>query len=100
MVLITGEIHRSTDFEQGFPIHYAQIDGTWQLDPLIHDDQALVVHVRDKGLVVITMCGHRGVVNTVRRAKAIAGTDKVHAVMGGFHLYRHNPDGACCSAAP
>ena len=47
MVLITGEIHCSTDFEQGFPIHYAEIDGTWQSDPLIHDNQALVVHVRE-----------------------------------------------------
>ena len=32
----------------------------WQHDPLILDDQALVVHVRDRGLVVLTGCGHAG----------------------------------------
>lgn len=42
--------------------------------------------VRDRGLVVLTSCGHRGVVNSVRSAMAAAGTDRLHAVMGGFHL--------------
>lgn len=43
MVLVTGQIHRTTEFEKGFPIHYSEINGAWQSDPLIHDDQALVV---------------------------------------------------------
>jgi len=42
--------------------------------------------VRDKGLVVLTSCSHRGVINTVRQAMRAAGTDKVHAVIGGFHV--------------
>jgi 7,8-dihydropterin-6-yl-methyl-4-(beta-D-ribofuranosyl)aminobenzene 5'-phosphate synthase len=42
--------------------------------------------VKDKGLVVLTSCSHRGVINTVRQAMAAAGTDKVHAVIGGFHV--------------
>ncbi|MFQ3622407.1 MAG: MBL fold metallo-hydrolase [Acetobacteraceae bacterium] len=45
--------------------------------------------VRDRGLVVLTSCGHRGVVNSVRSAMAAAGTDRLHAVMGGFHLAPH-----------
>lgn len=49
----------------------------------------LVWRVRDRGLVVVTMCGHRGVINTIRRAKAVTGEDRVHAVMGGFHLLPH-----------
>jgi 7,8-dihydropterin-6-yl-methyl-4-(beta-D-ribofuranosyl)aminobenzene 5'-phosphate synthase len=49
MVLVTGQIHRTSEFEKGFPIHYSEINGAWQSDPLIHDDQALVVNVRDKG---------------------------------------------------
>jgi 7,8-dihydropterin-6-yl-methyl-4-(beta-D-ribofuranosyl)aminobenzene 5'-phosphate synthase len=48
--------------------------------------------VRDRGLVVLTSCGHRGVVNSVRSAMAAAGTDRLHAVMGGFHLAPHQPD--------
>ncbi len=42
--------------------------------------------VKDKGLVVLTSCSHRGVINTVRQAMAASGIDKVHAVLGGFHI--------------
>ncbi|WP_253189267.1 MBL fold metallo-hydrolase [Brevundimonas sp. LM2] len=44
--------------------------------------------VRDLGLVVIASCSHRGVLNSVLRARAVSGIDKVHAVVGGFHLVR------------
>ena len=40
------------------------------------------------GLVVIASCSHRGVLNSVRQAQAISGIDRVHAVIGGFHLVR------------
>ena len=48
--------------------------------------QAAVLHVRDKGLVVLTGCGHSGIVNIVRHAKALTGIDQVYAVLGGFHF--------------
>ena len=85
-LLVTGEVDRTTTFEQGFPIHQAYRDGGWQPDPLILDDQAVVLHVRDKGLVVMTGCGHAGIVNIVRYAKKLTGVDEVYAVIGGFHL--------------
>lgn len=44
--------------------------------------------VKDLGLVVIASCSHRGILNSVRRAQAVSGIDKVHAVVGGFHLVR------------
>lgn len=44
--------------------------------------------VKDLGLVVIASCSHRGVLNSVRQAQAVSGIDKVHAVVGGFHLVR------------
>ena len=44
--------------------------------------------VRGLGLVVIASCSHRGVINSVRRAQAVSGITKVHAVIGGFHLVR------------
>jgi 7,8-dihydropterin-6-yl-methyl-4-(beta-D-ribofuranosyl)aminobenzene 5'-phosphate synthase len=86
VLLVTGEVDRTTDFETGMPIHQAWRDGDWVPDPLIHDDQAIVLHVRDRGLVVLTGCGHSGVVNIVRHAKRLTGVDRVHAVLGGFHL--------------
>jgi 7,8-dihydropterin-6-yl-methyl-4-(beta-D-ribofuranosyl)aminobenzene 5'-phosphate synthase len=85
-VLITGEVPRTTDFEQGFAIHQALRHGSWEPDPLILDDQALVVNLAGRGLVVITGCGHAGVVNVLRYARALTGVERVHAVLGGFHL--------------
>lgn len=42
--------------------------------------------VKGKGLVVLTSCGHRGIVNSIRGAMKVSGVDKVHAILGGFHL--------------
>ncbi|THJ19715.1 MAG: MBL fold metallo-hydrolase [Nitrospira sp. CG24E] len=86
LVLVTGQVHRSTPFERGFPVHYARIADQWQQDPLIHDDQAVVIHVKEKGLVILTGCGHAGVINTIRHAQELTGIQKVYAVLGGFHL--------------
>lgn len=85
LLLATGEVERTTSFEKGFPWAEARINGAWSVDPF-HDDQAVVVRVRDKGLVVISGCAHAGIVNTVRHAQKITKTGKVHAVLGGFHL--------------
>ena len=86
LVLVTGQIHRSTPFEQGFSIHYAYIGNKWQQDPLIHDDQAVVLNVKGRGLVVVTGCGHAGAINTIRHAQELSGIQKVYAVREGFHL--------------
>ncbi len=85
-VLITGEVARATEFERGFSAHQARRDGAWTPDPLILDDQALIVNVRDRGLVVLTGCGHAGVVNIVRHAMTLTGESRLHALIGGFHL--------------
>src|SRR5919108_1989537 len=89
LLAITGEIPRKTSFEKGFPFQYAEDpDNENKLvpDPLIKDDQAIVVNVLDKGLVILTGCGHAGVINTINYAKKITGINKIHAVIGGFHL--------------
>ena len=49
---------------------------------------ATCYNVKDLGLVVIASCSHRGVLNSVRQAQAVSGIEKVHAVVGGFHLVR------------
>jgi 7,8-dihydropterin-6-yl-methyl-4-(beta-D-ribofuranosyl)aminobenzene 5'-phosphate synthase len=85
-VLITGEVDRTTDFETGFKGHEAFRGGGWTPDPLILDDQALVLRVRDTGLVVLSGCGHSGIVNTVRYAQKLTGERELAAVIGGFHL--------------
>jgi 7,8-dihydropterin-6-yl-methyl-4-(beta-D-ribofuranosyl)aminobenzene 5'-phosphate synthase len=50
------------------------------------DDQAIVIHIKGRGLIIISGCAHAGIVNTVEYAKKITGVHSVCAVMGGFHL--------------
>jgi 7,8-dihydropterin-6-yl-methyl-4-(beta-D-ribofuranosyl)aminobenzene 5'-phosphate synthase len=86
-ILITGEVDRVTEFERGMPPQHQAWDGHgWRHDPAVIDDQALVISVRGRGLVVITGCGHAGVVNIIRHAMRLTGTDRLLAVIGGFHL--------------
>ena len=47
---------------------------------------ATVYNVRDRGLVIISSCGHSGIVNTVQHVQSVTGIEKVHAVVGGIHL--------------
>ena len=85
-LLVSGEIARTSGFEVGFPPNQSRRDGKWQPDPLVHDDQCVAVNVRGKGLVVVSGCGHAGIVNSVRHVQTITGVEKLHAVVGGFHL--------------
>jgi 7,8-dihydropterin-6-yl-methyl-4-(beta-D-ribofuranosyl)aminobenzene 5'-phosphate synthase len=86
MLLVSGEVGRTTSFETGMPTHHAYRDGHWEPDPLIHDDQCAIVLLRRQGLVVITGCGHSGIINVLRHAQALTGIREIHAVIGGFHL--------------
>ncbi|MSU71541.1 MAG: MBL fold metallo-hydrolase [Opitutus sp.] len=51
----------------------------------IPEDSALVLDTT-RGLVVITGCGHAGVVNTLTAARQLVRPASVHALIGGIHL--------------
>jgi 7,8-dihydropterin-6-yl-methyl-4-(beta-D-ribofuranosyl)aminobenzene 5'-phosphate synthase len=98
----TGPIKRAS-FEKVLPntmVEYAKKDGlgcdaghftSAELQGKIVPDEHLhehstCFHLKGRGLVVISSCGHAGIVNSVRQAQEVSGVDKVHAVLGGFHL--------------
>jgi 7,8-dihydropterin-6-yl-methyl-4-(beta-D-ribofuranosyl)aminobenzene 5'-phosphate synthase len=87
-VLITGEVPCTTGYAPGLPPQQAWLHHSWQPDPLVFDDQALILNVRGKGLVVLTGCGHAGVVNIARYARRFTGDQPLHGLLGGFHLSR------------
>ena len=60
-------------------------------DQHIHE-HATCFNVKDRGLVVISSCGHAGIINSTRSAMDVSGVKKVHAAMGGFHLYPATDD--------
>jgi 7,8-dihydropterin-6-yl-methyl-4-(beta-D-ribofuranosyl)aminobenzene 5'-phosphate synthase len=85
-LLVTGEIPRETNFEKGFLQHKVLINSNWQPDPWIWDDRAIVINVKQKGLIVVSGCAHAGIINTARYAQKITGTTNICAILGGFHL--------------
>jgi 7,8-dihydropterin-6-yl-methyl-4-(beta-D-ribofuranosyl)aminobenzene 5'-phosphate synthase len=85
-VLVSGQVERVTPFETGFPIHEARDNGDWQPDPMIWDDQALVVNVRDRGLVIVSGCSHAGAINVLRHAQRLTGEARIAGLIGGLHL--------------
>lgn len=86
-VLLTGQVERVTDFEPGFPIQQARTaEGAWEPDVWVWDDQAVVCHVKGKGLLVLTSCSHSGVINVLRHARRITGIDQIYGLVGGMHL--------------
>jgi 7,8-dihydropterin-6-yl-methyl-4-(beta-D-ribofuranosyl)aminobenzene 5'-phosphate synthase len=85
-VLVSGQVERLTSFERGFPIHYTHSEAGWEPDPMIWDDQNLIVNVRGKGLVIVSGCSHAGAVNVLRNAQRLTGQKRVAGFIGGLHL--------------
>jgi 7,8-dihydropterin-6-yl-methyl-4-(beta-D-ribofuranosyl)aminobenzene 5'-phosphate synthase len=85
-VLVSGEVPRVTDFERGFPIHFAKSGESWQPDPWIADDQNVILNVSGRGLVVVSGCSHSGAVNALENARRITGIEDIAGFIGGFHL--------------
>jgi 7,8-dihydropterin-6-yl-methyl-4-(beta-D-ribofuranosyl)aminobenzene 5'-phosphate synthase len=104
--LVSGQIPRVTDFEQIPPMfrievgpsgtacgdtsHYLPTALEAQPGDLVPDmfqgEIATIYNVKDRGLVVIASCGHSGIINTIRYVQQVTGIDKIHAVVGGWHL--------------
>ncbi|HET9935826.1 MAG TPA: hypothetical protein VFQ29_05120, partial [Methyloceanibacter sp.] len=53
---------------------------------------ATAYNLKERGLVILTACSHRGVINTIKQAQAASGVTKVHAIIGGLHLAPYAED--------
>lgn len=85
-LMVTGQVERTTDFEHGMPGLEAWTEGNWTPDPMVLDDQSLVLHIEGKGIAVITGCGHAGAINIATYARRLTGVAEIHMLIGGFHL--------------
>ena len=114
--LVSGQIARTTDFEtayiDGLPVSATLQAARVEVGPsayicgdvshfqptltesaegdIVPDnfqgEIATVYNVRDRGLVIISSCGHSGIINTIKHVQSVTGIDKIHAVVGGLHL--------------
>jgi 7,8-dihydropterin-6-yl-methyl-4-(beta-D-ribofuranosyl)aminobenzene 5'-phosphate synthase len=53
---------------------------------------ATAFNLKGRGLVILSSCSHRGIVNAIKQAQAVSGIQKVYAVIGGFHLAPYPED--------
>ncbi len=83
-LVFLGEIDRSNDFENREPSGRMLNNGSMEQDYMM-DDSALVYKAKE-GLVILTGCAHAGICNTVEYAKKVTKEEKIHRVIGGFHL--------------
>jgi 7,8-dihydropterin-6-yl-methyl-4-(beta-D-ribofuranosyl)aminobenzene 5'-phosphate synthase len=84
-IYTTGRIERTTSYEKVPDNLLVERDGVIGQDHF-DEDMALFGIVKGKGLVIISGCAHAGIVNTIRHIQKITAVEKVHAIIGGFHL--------------
>jgi 7,8-dihydropterin-6-yl-methyl-4-(beta-D-ribofuranosyl)aminobenzene 5'-phosphate synthase len=87
----TGNVERVTAYET-MPSNLKVKNGDKVENDMFPGEQGLFFNIKGKGLVVLSGCAHRGIVNTVKQAQKASGMDKVHMVMGGFHLISAKPE--------
>jgi 7,8-dihydropterin-6-yl-methyl-4-(beta-D-ribofuranosyl)aminobenzene 5'-phosphate synthase len=87
-----GSVPRQSFESSGVPKAMTYREGETFTPDYVEEDQAIAINLRDKGLVVLSGCAHSGIVNTVNHARQISGVERVHAILGGFHLARVKED--------
>ena len=83
-IIISGEIEifDQDEVSKGF---YSEKSPNTLEEHTFRDETSLYINIKDKGLVILTGCGHVGIVNTIKHAQKITGIKKVYALIGGFH---------------
>ncbi|HSR12385.1 MAG TPA: twin-arginine translocation signal domain-containing protein [Thermodesulfobacteriota bacterium] len=82
---LPGKIEQVTEYEK-VPPNFVAKRGNEYVQETFPGEQAVVLNAKGKGLVVLSGCAHRGIVNAVKQAQRMTGIEKVHAIIGGFHL--------------
>jgi len=86
-LMLTGEVEHVTDFEESGGVSCLTIDGEGNMVPdRLQDDMSVLVNVRGVGLIVLSGCGHAGIVNIVKQCKRLSCGPDVAGIIGGFHL--------------
>jgi 7,8-dihydropterin-6-yl-methyl-4-(beta-D-ribofuranosyl)aminobenzene 5'-phosphate synthase len=83
-------------FDRGVGCYPERLSEAERGAPVVPDqfqhEIATAFNLKGRGLIVLTSCSHRGVVNAIRQTQAASGVEKIHAVIGGFHLAPYQED--------
>ena len=85
-IVITGEVPMTTEYEQIDQGLFVKQGDRFVPDQLL-DDRSIILKTA-KGLLVIAGCAHRGIINILQYVQELTGEERIHAVIGGIHLFR------------
>ena len=87
LLLVTGGVP-GPGYEPGIPRQTSRYGSAAarEPDPLVLDERALIVDIKDKGLLVIAGCGHAGIVNICRYARRLTNERPLYTMIGRLHL--------------
>jgi 7,8-dihydropterin-6-yl-methyl-4-(beta-D-ribofuranosyl)aminobenzene 5'-phosphate synthase len=97
-VWLTGPVPRVNP-ERNYPRDIGKVltpEGL--VDDTVPEDLSLVFDT-ERGLVILTGCGHAGVVNVMEHARATVRDAPVHAIVGGLHLFELDDERLAWTAA-
>jgi 7,8-dihydropterin-6-yl-methyl-4-(beta-D-ribofuranosyl)aminobenzene 5'-phosphate synthase len=84
-IWLTGPVPRTYP-EKNFPAGIEVNTGSTWVEDTVPDDQSLVFNT-PHGLVLLSGCGHSGIINTLQYARGFLRPAPVDAAIGGFHLF-------------
>jgi 7,8-dihydropterin-6-yl-methyl-4-(beta-D-ribofuranosyl)aminobenzene 5'-phosphate synthase len=88
----SGSIPRTSGFEEIIGLSERKVEKAGIMEPeAFLDDGALTLKIKGKGLVIVTGCAHSGIINTIHHCQELGGNEKIHALIGGFHLTQASP---------
>jgi 7,8-dihydropterin-6-yl-methyl-4-(beta-D-ribofuranosyl)aminobenzene 5'-phosphate synthase len=84
-IWLTGPVPRAYP-EKNYPAGVEVNNGTAWVEDTVPDDQSLVFNTAH-GLVLLSGCGHSGIINTLQYARGFLRPAPIDAAIGGFHLF-------------
>ncbi len=82
----SGEIARSTSYEEGLAGHHSFYGDEGRPDPLIMDERYVAACVKGRGATILSACSHAGIVNACLSLREQFSAVPVDLVLGGYHL--------------
>ena len=83
-IYATGTVDRKIEYYNGPKGLY--IDKEFKVPDIIKDDQSVGM-LTDKGWIMMSGCGHSGIINTAKKLQEIKDVP-VYGAIGGFHLFQ------------
>lgn len=81
-------VHPEKNWSTRFPL---LLPGGAKAEDNLPEDMSLVLDTT-KGLVIVSGCGHAGIINTLEQARREVRNAPIHAAIGGWHLFAATPE--------